>query len=125
MNPVIEKRLFRHINHDIYDKRGYIDCRHLRENLGIKIKDLAMAVGVTPRTLEKNPRSEKAQTSLRKIAYIYSILEEMIGSEEGALVWLRAPNPDYDGASPLEIISQGKVDAIMRYLDDIKKGALT
>ncbi len=125
MNPVLEERLFRHVDFELYDKKGFIDYKSLRETLDVKVKDLAYASGITPRSLEKNPHSKKIQYALRKIAYIYNMLEEMTGSKKDALVWLKAPNPDYNGISPLEIILEGKVGEIIDYLDDIKKGALT
>lgn len=125
MNPVIEERLFRHVDIEAYDKKGFIDYRSLKKNLEIKVKNLASAVGVTPRSLEKNPHSDKIQASLRKIAYVYRILKEMAGSEKEALIWLRASNPDYNNLSPIEIISQGDVDSVIDYLHDIRKGALT
>lgn len=125
MNQTAEEKLLYHVDHDMYDKQGFVSYRNIGKTLEIKVKNLASAIGITSRSLQKNPKSEKTQVTLRKIAYTYRTLKEMLGSEEKALKWLRAPNPDYNGTSPLEIISQGKVDAIIRYLDDIKKGSLT
>jgi len=104
--------------------RNFVDYNKLRKSLEVRVEDIASAIGVTYHSLEKNPGSEKIQTGLRKIAYTYRVLSGMVGSEEGALIWLRAPNPEYDGLSPLEIITQGKIDAIIGYLEDVKKGSL-
>jgi hypothetical protein len=87
--------------------------------------NLARAIGKTQRALEKNPHSENIQGKLRKIVYILILLQEMLISREDIAMWLRAPNPDYDGLSPLEIITEGKMDSIIRYLEDIQKGSLT
>ncbi len=125
MNPVIEKRLLRHVDREMYDPKGFVDYRNLKRGLEIRVRDLAQAIGVTTRSLEKNPKSERIQSTLRKIVYVYRILEEMLGNKDEALLWLRAPNPDYEGMAPFEIILRGKTDAIIRYLDDIKKGSLT
>ena len=75
--------------------------------------------------MQKNPYSENIQDKLRKIVYILVLLKEMLRSEEEIAIWLRAPNPDYDGLSPMEIITAGKMDSIIRYLEDAQKGALT
>lgn len=125
MNPIIEKKLLRHVDREMYDPKGFVDYRNLKRGLEIKVRDLAQAIGVTTRSLEKNPRSERIQSTLRKIVYVYRMLEEMLGNKDEALLWLRAPNPDYEGMTPFEIILHGKADAIIRYLDDIKKGSLT
>jgi hypothetical protein len=49
----------------------------------------------------------------------------MLDTEEEIAIWLRAPNPDYDGLTPIEVITVGKMDSIIRYLEDIQKGSLT
>ncbi len=55
--------------------------------------------------------------------YALELLKDMTKNESEIQLWLRAPNPEYCGLSPLEIISQGKIDSILGYLEDIKKGS--
>lgn len=74
MNPMIEKKLFDHIDRELYNEHGFIDYKSLKDTLQIKVKDIANAVGVTPRSLEKNPKSERVQSSLRKIAHQVKLL---------------------------------------------------
>ena len=62
--------------------------------------------------------------SSRKIVYIHVLLKDMTKNESEIQLWLRAPNPEYGGSSPLEVISQGKIDSVVDYLEDIKKGSL-
>ena len=47
----------------------------------------------------------------------------MTKNESEIQLWLRAPNPEYGGLSPLGVISQGKIDSVIGYLEDIKKGS--
>jgi len=47
----------------------------------------------------------------------------MTKNESEIKLWLRAPNPEYGGLLPLEIASQGKIDSVADYLEDIKKGS--
>lgn len=125
MSIAAKKRLFKYINRSLYDMKGFVDYNKLREHLGIKVKTLAHAIGKTPRALEKNPQSEKIQNEFRKLVYILVLLKEMLSSEDEISIWLKTPNPDYDGLSPIEIISDGKSDSVIGYLEDIQKGALT
>jgi len=122
MSGVVNEKLFGHIEDEFYDSEGYMDYKKLRMYLGLKVKDIAHIVGRSTRTLEKNPRSEKVQKELRKLGYTLELLKDMTKNRSKTQLWLRAPNPEYAGLSPLEVISQGKVDSIIGYLEDIMKG---
>jgi uncharacterized protein (DUF2384 family) len=125
MNTASKEILLKYVDRNLYDMEGFVDYQKLKERLGIKMVSLAQAIGKTQRALEKNPRSENIQNKLRKIVYILILLQEMLNSREEIAMWLRAPNPDYEGLSPIEIITEGKMDSIIRYLEDIQKGSLT
>jgi len=124
VDKVIEKKLINNINLKMYTEGGIVNCDVLRESLKISTKLLAQSVGRTPRTLQKNPESEAVQLGLRKIAYLYKLLEEMLGSEKKALIWLKAPNSEFGGLSPVDIIAKGEMDIVIDYLMDVRKGAL-
>ena len=116
--------LFKCVEPDFYDIDGYVDHNRLRARLGVKENKLARAINKSQRSLQKNPHSENIQKELRKIVYIFALLKEMMESEQKIAIWLRAPNPDYDGLTPLEVIMAGKSDSIINYLKDVQKGAL-
>ncbi len=123
MGRLVKEKLFNHTEKNFYDSEGYVNPTKLRAYFGLKASNIAHIVGRTTRSLEKNPRSEKVQIELRKIVYCHTLLKSMTNNESEILLWLRAPNPEYGGLSPLEIISQGKIDSIVNYLEDIKKGS--
>jgi uncharacterized protein (DUF2384 family) len=125
MNVAVKEKLLKYVDRNLYDVEGFVDYRRLKERLGIKMIKLARATGKTQRAIQKNPYSENIQEELRKIVYILVLLQEMLDSYEEISIWLRAPNPDYDGLSPIEVITEGKMDSIIRYLEDIQKGSLT
>jgi len=52
---------------------------------------------------------EKVQKEPKKLLYILELLKDMTKNESEIQLWLRVPNPEYDGLLPLEIISQGKL----------------
>lgn len=124
-NVLLEKELFSHIERDLYDNNGFVDYHKLQKNLHVRVKSLATALGKTTRAIEKNPKSENIQRGLRKIVYIIALLKEMLDSEADIQIWIKAPNPDFGGSSPLEVIVKGEIDAVIDYLIDIKKGALS
>jgi hypothetical protein len=116
--------LTRHIQSSLYDIQGFVNYHNVQKYLNIRVKSIALALGKTPRALEINPQSEGIQKGLKKFVYIFQLLKEMLETEQEILVWLRAPNPDFEGLSPLDIIVDGKMDAIVEYLEEIKRGAL-
>jgi len=122
---LIEKKLFQHVDRRLYDSKGFVDYHQLQKHLNVRIKALARVVGKTPRWLEKNPGSETIQKELRKVVSVISLLKEMLESETEVLIWLKAPNPEFSGLCPWDVIVQGEVAAIITYLIDIRKGALT
>jgi hypothetical protein len=125
MSSVVKEELLKYVDRDLYDIKGFVDYQKLTDRLGIKAVNLARAAGKTQRALQKNPYSGKIQDKLRKIVYILVLLKEMLDTNEEISIWLRAPNPDYDGLTPIEIITAGRMDSIIRYLEDIQKGSLT
>ena len=122
MSSILNERLLGHIEERFYDSEGYMDHKKLKAYLGLKSKDMAYIVGRSTRTLEKNPKSEKVQKELRKVGYLLELLRGMTNNRSQIQLWLRAPNPEYDGLSPLEVITKGKIDSVIGYLEDIMKG---
>lgn len=116
--------LTRHVQTSLYDINGFINYHNVQKYLNIRVKNIAHALGKTPRALEINPQSEGIQKGLKRVVYIFQLLKGMLETEQEVLVWLRAPNPDFEGLSPLDIIIDGKMDTIIDYLEEIKRGAL-
>lgn len=120
-----KEMLTSHMMPKFQDTDGAVNYRKLADGLTLRIKDLSLAVHKTTRALEKNYKSKPIQQDLRKILYIWVLLKEMLGSENENLQWLKSPNPDFDGLAPIEIICDGRADAIIDYLSNIKTGQLS
>lgn len=120
-----KQKLLEHIDCKFYNSEGFVDYQKLRKKLHIKVKDLAAVVGRTQRAIEKNPYSEAVQTVLRKIVFILTLLREMLATEAEILIWFKSPNPDFGGLTPLEAIAEGEIEAVIHYLMDVRKGALS
>lgn len=114
-----------HMAPQFQDADGAVNYRKLAEGLGVRVKDLSQAVHKTTRALEKNYKSKNIQQNLRRIFYIWVLLREMLGSDTENLQWLKSPNPDFDGMAPLDVICDGKAEAVIDYLSNIKTGQLS
>ena len=110
---------------ELMEEDGSIDYKKLAQVFTLKIIDISKAIQKTPRALEKNHRTKDIQHNLRKIFYIWVLLRDMLGSKREILPWLKSPNPDFDGAAPIEMICEGKADVIIDYLTNIKSGQLS
>ncbi len=107
------------------DPDGAVNYRKLATGLTVRVKDLSLAIHKTTRSLEKNYKTTTIQQDLRRIVYIWVLLREMLGSDSEILQWLKSPNPDFDGSAPIEIICEGRSEAIIDYLSNIKSGQLS
>ena len=125
MTTATKEILTGHMAIQFQDPDGAVNYRKLASGLTVRIKDLSTAIHKTTRALEKNYKSIPIQQDLRKIVYIWVLLREMLGSENEILQWLKSPNPDFDGSAPIEIICEGRSEAIIDYLSNIKTGQLS
>ncbi len=120
------RKLMDHVERDFFDVEGFVDYQELRKQLHVKVKNLADAIGKTPRSIERSPQTEGIQKGLRKIVYIITLLKEMLPSQEKKewLVWLKSPHTEFTGLTPWEVIQKGDCDAIIGYLEDARKGSM-
>ncbi|WP_168059816.1 antitoxin Xre/MbcA/ParS toxin-binding domain-containing protein [Candidatus Manganitrophus noduliformans] len=117
-------RLFRHVERGFYDETGSINIENLRKELGLTLEQIAKAVGKNIRTLQKNSHSRAIQQRLIQIVAVLTLLNELIDNPQEGQVWLNAPHPDFAGMTPKQLIVEGKAQALVDYLNEIRTGAL-
>lgn len=49
-------------------------------------------------------------------------VEAISGDHDRAVAWLQEPLPAFDGKTALELIAEGRTDAVLRYLASIASG---
>jgi DNA-binding NarL/FixJ family response regulator len=103
------------------ERSGRFDARRVAERLGVSINRLAPATGVSQQALSKRPDSPRAQKGLSSIARVLAALDELHPAA-AAKMWLNAPRPTLGGAAPLELILQGRADAVARMLERALEG---
>ena len=68
-------------------------------------------------------RARKTQVRLRQMLEILNRVEAVTGSLLAAYAWFRAePLPGFGGATPDQIVRQGKAEQVHAYLDRIMAG---
>ena len=94
-------------------KTGRYDARRLASTLEITNREMAAVVGYTPTGLSKNPASPRLQPQLRELVGLLNRLRELLdGRMDLVRIWLKAPHPYLEGATPLSYLEAGKADAV-------------
>jgi uncharacterized protein (DUF2384 family) len=48
--------------------------------------------------------------------------EAISGDSARAVAWLQKPIPDFNGKKPMELIAEGRTDALLCYMSSIESG---
>lgn len=96
----------------------------LMHDLGLTAAELAMAVSVHPRTVERwlngdTPQRNEGRGRLYQLAALRDRLCILFGSSERVSAWLRADNRYLGGLAPADALRAGRIDRV-----DAAAGAL-
>lgn len=104
-------------------KTGRYDARRLATTLEITGREMADIVGYTPTGLSKNPASPRLQPKLSALVQLLNRLRDLLdGRMDLVLIWLKAPHPYLDGATPLSYLESGKAEAVKTLVYMIETG---
>lgn len=82
-----------------------------------------LGLGKDAFTRASRVRARKTQTRLRQMVEILNRVEDASGSPLAAYAWFRAePLPGFGGATPDQLLREGKADQVHAYLDRITAG---
>ena len=120
-NPAAPGFRFRHRGAGDY---AYL-LRFYRDKFKLAQPIVVRLTGFSPRSVAKwsqgDPPSPKQETALVEMDRLLDALARVM---EPAQVgrWLKAPNPAFDGSTPLQVVERGEVDRIWRMLFDLESG---
>ena len=104
-------------------KTGRYDARRLATTLEITSREMADIVGYTPTGLSKNPASPRLQPKLSALVQLLNRLRELLdGRMDLVLIWLKAPHPYLEGATPLSYLESGKTETVETLVYMIETG---
>lgn len=105
-----------------------LDVLRLKEALGLTIEELAAATGRSSRSAARwlateglSPAGGTAARSIRRLAYLESLLSEVLGADQYS-DWLRTPNPGFRGAAPVDLMTAGKLEEVIGVLEVLGDG---
>ena len=98
----------------------------LKEYGGLKGRDIANMLGVSPPTVTRwskghgSPTIEK-QTVIAELRWVAERLAEFYEPDEVRL-WLQSPHPQLDGEVPYALISQGRTAEVLEIIERLDSG---
>lgn len=104
------------------DASGRIDARRVAEFLGVRLSEVADAVGVNYPAVHKTPDASSLQKGLGPIKRSLALLARVTPNRRVARAWLNGPHPDLGEKTPLEVILNGQADAVVTLLENAIAG---
>ena len=96
----------------VHDDTGDIAPSELAAVLELSQAQLARVVGVSRQLLSRSPRSVKVQRGLRRVEYLFARVRNLTGSPVNARVWLKMGHPDFGGVAPVDLLEEGRIEAV-------------
>lgn len=106
------------------DSRTALSPEALAQALELPMQKLASLARVHRNTLSLTPASPKLQEAMVDVVRVLSAAYALTGDIGRALFWFRnQPIADFDHFTPLQLVEQGKVQAVIDYIESISGGA--
>lgn len=113
-----------HYLHDEVETPTAISPRRYAQVLKLDINTLADQAHVHRNTLNRAPTSESVQKHLRESMRVLRAATDLSGSVESAIYWYKNyPLAPFRYKTALELVSEGKTAALLRYLASLEAGA--
>ena len=99
----------------------------IKDKAGIRSRELALLVGATPQTVSRwqqghvDPQPNHLQRILT-LEWLASELAEFYEPADARL-WLFSRHKLLGGASPVQLIQQGRIDDVLAVIEQLKSGA--
>jgi hypothetical protein len=102
-----------------------INPRLFSSALSMDIQTLAARAHVHRSTIARAQGAEKLQAFLRDAIRVLGAAADINGNLPDALFWFRnEPIPPFDYQTPEQLVSAGRADDLLRYVQSLKAGVL-
>jgi len=100
-------------------QQGRVDVIKLASELDIPLDALAGAFKKSRRYLNMEPKAMSVQTDSAKIVRMVDELAKHLGERRFALFWLKTPQPEFRGKTPIDYLRDGHLDLVLGLAHDI------
>ena len=103
--------------------RPIISPIRFAQKLNLEQQRLAELAHVHRNTVSRMPGSPRLQDFLREAVRVLAAAFSLAESADRALYWFRShPIRDFDYKTPEILVSEGKADAVIRYIESLSAG---
>ena len=109
----------------LMDERGALKVEDVAEAFSMSKAQLAETAGLAREVFQKASRrdSPKAQSRVREMVEIISLVQAWAGGPAQAMAWYRAePIPAFGGRTAEALVKSGEATAVRDYLDHLATG---
>jgi uncharacterized protein (DUF2384 family) len=101
----------------------FLSAHRVSELLGVTNSELAKLVGVARNTLTAKSGARKVDQALSPVVRIVAMATEMAGDESRAVIWFKhQPIPGWAGKTAYDLVSEGKSEKVLAYLEAVRAG---
>ena len=102
----------------------YISPTRFAKAAGVSLQALAAWAGVHRNTVSQHPESGRLQGRLRDMTKAIVSAVGVTGDLDKAIYWFcNEPIADYRHKTAAELVAEGRLDAVLAYLEDLRNGA--
>jgi len=102
---------------------AFLSPTKVASRLSLQLQELADSAHVHRNTLTARPQSPKVQELLRAILRVLSAATEAFGDQDVALSWMRnEPVSAFRHKTALDLVREGRTEAVVIYLESISVG---
>jgi hypothetical protein len=100
---------------------------HLRDDAGLQGKDIANIVWVSPATVSRWSSGKatpdlRTQTIIAELRYVVDRLSDFYTPDETRL-WLHTKHPMLNGERAIDLINEGRTEAVLAVIEALDAGA--
>lgn len=104
------------LDDEVVTDSGRIDLKKLARSLDLTMPELAAVLGAKPRSLNAHPTAKRPQEAAIKLVQMVNDLSDTLQERRFALYWLRTPQTELGGDTPLDWLRQGKIEDVRNYV---------
>lgn len=122
--PVFERNFDRFLSFLNTDTSpASISPKRFGQVLSLDMQTLAAKAHVHRNTISRAPNAESVQGYLRESVRVMRAAVDIAGSVEKAIFWFKNnPLPTFDYKTPQDLVSEGRTEALIRYIQSLQAG---
>jgi uncharacterized protein (DUF2384 family) len=122
--PVFERnfdRFLTFLNDDA--SPASISPKRFGQVLSLDMQTLAAKAHVHRNTIRRAPNAESVQSYLRDSVRVMRAAVDMAGNVEKTIFWFKNnPLPTFDYKTPQDLVSEGRTETLIRYIQSLQAG---